>query len=453
MEGLPHVRQLQHLAHHVLGVIAPFDHPGKCNLRILRRGEPDHKGVRTPGGLGGTGLDGSLKPQVGQGILLRHGALGGKNHALPDQRIHRVILHIDLFCDHRLGLRDQLGACVVVHTIHQVGTIAHPFVGNGGCRHRHLQGCYLHLGLTDGSLEHITCVPGHLQLFKGLGICQPSGSVPGLQPQGLPQAVVSSILGNSVDAQPLGKLIEEDVAGHLNGTGHIDGRVVAGTMHRTVQVLIVSGTEISGAGVDDPRIQPCRSGDGLEGGAGSVQTIRRPVDQRGVLPVQHGLIVIHQILQVIGGSGRHTQHRIGLHVQHHQRPGGNLVICRIVQIPQVLHHILQYPLKPPLEFTVHRQLHPVAAYSLLGDLGGSHFAVHIGDLLDPVRAPQLLLQCQFQSAFPHRIRQQIAVPVFLQLLKFLLAVDGAHSTDLMGQDITLLDGADGFLDHVKARQL
>ena len=140
----------------------------------------------------------------------------------------------------------------------------------------------------------------------------------------------------------------------------------------------------SAGGIDNTLRKTRRRGDGLECGAGTVLAVYRAVQQRGVLSVQNGRVVLDELVYIVARERRHRQHRAVPDVQHDC--GAYLGILAsevrvhrrcVVRGVQEIHVVLHDSLHHVLEVRVYRQHYGLPRLRLLGYLVGDHHAVGV----------------------------------------------------------------------------
>ena len=97
-----------------------------------------------------------------------------------------------------------------------------------------------------------------------------SGSVSGFQSGMLSQSVLGCIIGNAVNGQRFGKVIEVDVTGYFQCTDNANVAVRAGTAICVVMEEVSLSAEIGAVGIDDSFAETSCCRNGLECRTGSV---------------------------------------------------------------------------------------------------------------------------------------------------------------------------------------
>ena len=177
----------------------------------------------------------------------------------------RQVLRLHLHRPRHLRLRrvGDLGEISRLHRFQQVGGIARPPVGQGGDVVGQLDGGDLGALLTDGHGQHVALIPF---APKGLGKLRAGHHTSGLgqlHPCLLTQAELGGVLVQLLDAHPPAYIIEEVVAGYLDGVGYVDRSVGASILavdpalrlgRRPIGVLPLIPDD--GGGGDDLLLQP-----------------------------------------------------------------------------------------------------------------------------------------------------------------------------------------------------
>ena len=238
----------------------------------------------------------------------------------------RQVLRLHLHRPRHLRLRrvGDLGEISRLHRFQQVGGIARPPVGQGGDVVGQLDGGDLGALLTDGHGQHVALIPF---APKGLGKLRAGHHTSGLgqlHPCLLTQAELGGVLVQLLDAHPPAYIIEEVVAGYLDGVGYVDRSVGASILavdpalrlgRRPIGVLPLIPDD--GGGGDDFLLQPGDGADHLEGGTGGIQTAEGPVIQGLQRVVQQAVVVLPKVGEGVGGVGGGGQDLPGPHILHH----------------------------------------------------------------------------------------------------------------------------------------
>ena len=204
-------------------------------------------------------------------------------------------------------------AGVVVAAVHQGGDI----VGQ-------LEGGELVGALADGGAHGVALIPGQVECGVGLRPGYPALILGDLNAGVLPKAKLLGVFPEGLDAGAPPHVVKEDVAGVLDGLGHVLHAVPArrdpavGLGGRVVVKAVLAGALHPLAGGDGPGGQGRHGGEGLEGGAGGVQAHGGPVVQRVALVGRQLVVVLPEMGQVVGGVGGQGQHPAA-HVHHRRR--------------------------------------------------------------------------------------------------------------------------------------
>ena len=304
-------------------------------------------------------------------------------------------VHLRKYVLHALGeirhhlwlyLLDELGVVVVVDSLHDVRAVPYALVRDGHCLGRQVQRSQQGLRLTDTRLDRIRRVPLDPELVEQLRGGHSAGGHRQLKAEVGAYAEFIRPVRQPVDTHAARGLVEENVAGVLKSELHSDGAVNSGTARGVARrvVHIPPRAVDSAGGVDNTLRKTRRRGDGLECGAGTVLAVYRAVQQRGVLSVQNGRVVLDELVYIVARERRHRQHRAVPDVQHDC--GAYLGILAsevrvhrrgVVRGVQEIHVVLHYPLHHVLEVRVYRQHYGLPRLRLLGYLVGDHHAVGV----------------------------------------------------------------------------
>ena len=267
----------------------------------------------------------------------------------------------------------------------------------------------------------------------------------------------------NITGQAAAHIVEEDVAAPLDGRDHIDVAAVA-MAGAAGAVPFIKGVhavaEHRGVLVDEPGIQRSHGHGRLEGGAGGVQALQRPVEQgqtlvRAVLAVLGGIQVL--VKAGIIGCG---QHAAVLHIQHHGGTGGGFHAAGVVDPVDHVDVLGQCLVHRFLEPAVDGQLDGVArlGHSGQGRIHNDPIGV-AGDGLHAILAPQFFLVSRFQARDADDVVHVVAffaqgvggLAVFIGHLP-LFSGDLAHPAQHMGQHRGLLIAAGTRFHDLHARQ-
>ena len=410
-------------------------HHGDGDLRVVVGREADQHGVGLAvylSHLGGARLGAHLHRQAGK---------GASDAALVGHQIHAVldrlqVLLADVHAVQQLGLIliDHLREVAGLDVLEDVGGVPVAAVDQSGNVVGQLERGDLGIALADGGGEQVAAVPGGAQLLAGLGTGHPAAVPAQLKAGALPQAEHGGVLADEVDAQPVAHGVEVDVAGVLDGVGHVLHAVAAAVLEVVpaggvvvaVGVLLPLGVP-EAAGVQDflrgghqSLLEGRHTHNHLEGGARGVQAVDGPVVE-GLQGVVEGLIVEGGVAvnggQVVGGVGGHGQYASG-HVGHHH--GAALGVLRL----QALNAVGQGPLGRLLEADVNGQAHiaPRLRLQRLAGLAvgkpvlGDNLAVCIG-VDGPLSrsALQVGLKGQLHAVLAHGVVHLVSVDVLIVL--------------------------------------
>ena len=261
-------------------------HDGHGDLRLVIGGKADEHGVGLGLGadLGRACLCAHLYAEVLE--IAAHRAVGGQGQHTG---LHRLqIFGLDVDGAEHLGLITVLyvGKVAGLDLFQQVGGVAGAPVDQGGDIVGQLDGGEGAVLLADGHGQGVAVVP---LLAPGLGVL-PAGHDAGLLPQLdarlLTQAEAGGVVHQPVNAQAAAHVIEEVVAGDLDGLAHIHqavgGAVLAvdPTLGGRAGVIGVGAlVENLGGGGDDALLQSGDGRDHLEGRAGGIGARQGPVCQ------------------------------------------------------------------------------------------------------------------------------------------------------------------------------
>ena len=101
--------------------------------------------------------------------------------------------------------------------------------------------------------------------------------------------------------------------------------MVAGTLIRSINKVIIPLTKIGSTAVDDTLVQTRCCCDGLEGGTGTVQTLCCTVEQRICLGMEQFIIQLGILRQIIGRAGSFAEDRTGLGIEDNDRTAGDII--------------------------------------------------------------------------------------------------------------------------------
>ena len=128
-----------------------------------------------------------------------------------------------------VGVHD-LGEVAGLDLLEQVGGVSGAAVDQGGNIVGQLEGGGLGILLTDGHAEDVALVPLLAQLLGALRAAHRAGALGQLDSGALAQTELVGKVHQRVDAHAPPHVVEEIVAGDLDGLGHINQTVVAAVL-------------------------------------------------------------------------------------------------------------------------------------------------------------------------------------------------------------------------------
>ena len=298
-----------------------------------------------------------------------------------------------------------------------------------------LQGGKEVIGLADGGGNGLAVGPGLADLLGVLGTGQHPLGVADLNARAAAQAELAGVVVQPPNAREPPHLVEEVVAGHGDGLGHIHRPVgAAGGVIDPALGLgeLVVGVDApvhnGGGGGDHPGFQPRHGGAELKGGAGGIGAVGGPVEhgQGGIFAP--AVVHLVPLAQVVGGVAGQGQHLPGAHADDRRRAAPGHAVSAGHGLDGggqgVLGHLLQVD--------VNGQGHGVAGLGLLGVKLAGNLAVFVGGhQLHAVYAVEILLKGLLHAALSHQVVHGV-VAVVLVFFVPVLGEDAAHPAQDVG---------------------
>ena len=108
-------------------------------------------------------------------------------------------------------------------------------------------------------------------------------------------------------------------------------------------------------------IESCRSGNGLECGAGTVETVGAAVYQRRICSLKEVIVVFRIVLEVVCGCGSHALNGACFSVQYADSSALGIEYAGLrVDSREACDEVIKYALQLQLEASVHCELYSLA---------------------------------------------------------------------------------------------
>ena len=200
------------------------------------------------------------------------------------------------------------------------------------------------IGLPDGGGDGVGCLPCNTVRFGAvIRTCQNAGCLAKLDACRLSEPKQRAVVVHLFNTQKPSRLIEKAVAGDADCLPDVQVAMLMNRADRavvhpaggliTLEIGILTGTLQQRCTVNNSLGQRRRRHSRLEGGAGCIQTVQRPVVQRQRLIVAELSVVAVEGGQVVGRIGRQCQYLSGVRIHGDCRAG--TTVLPPVRIPDV----------------------------------------------------------------------------------------------------------------------